>query len=144
MKYYYETESVMRSYIKEQDKIIKEELNFTDEEKYQIFKILKTMHQNKDNEGIKDTILYNYFRNKPIFYGINRMRQDNFEREIGYYTTLKSNSLYPSSYYKEITVVLKDNKRLQVLFDLSKELLKEYFKQDQSELKTVSMINKNK
>lgn len=144
MKYYYEIESVMRSYIKEQDNIVKKELNFTDDEKYQIFKILRTMHQNKDNESIKDTILYNYVRNKPIFDGINRMRQDNFEREVGYYTILKSDSLYPSSYYKEITEVIKENKRLQLFFDLSKKLLTEYFKQDQSELKTVSMINKNK
>lgn len=92
MKTYYFEDGVMRNYIKKED-ITLEWSNFISPELQQkLYEIIKEKFSKKRNQGIKDTVIYNFIRNKPIFRGINVLRQDTFETRSYNFNYNKNNS----------------------------------------------------
>lgn len=143
MTYYYDTQNVMRNYLKKEDIITSRDNILNEKQVDEIFKILREMHQRKRNIGIADTVFYNFIRNKPLFYGVNKIRQNHYcflnnelnDTYIYFYGNNKD-------YYKKILEILNDDKEIfkKIINEFKKGLNK--FEKDTSKLKTVDMISK--
>ena len=80
MKLYAEEHSVMGLYIKKRSLSLDPSKYLNNNEIETLYYLLKKIHSDNNNSTIKHTILYNFIRNKDLFSGFIKMRQNTFER----------------------------------------------------------------
>jgi len=138
MKTYYFADGVMRNYIKQED-IILDWNGFIDIETQQkLYELLQKRFSQKRNTGIKDTVIYNFIRNKNLFNGISKLRQNKFESiefDFSYDERFKYSSDYDMG--KEITTLIGDNGAIQYnkILKIISAAFKAHFERDTTELK---------
>lgn len=133
-KTYVIPDGVMKNYIKKSDKLIKWEHYINETERNKIYDLLRYRFKNKSNFDMEDSIFYNFIRSKPLFKGINEIRENNFnfcKHSIECYGTFH---YCDTSLKKEIEELIGSNKYKNIL-SIFFEKMKENLKKDTTLLK---------